>query len=778
MRILMWTPLPPESSGIADYSYELLEAMSAEADVTAVSVHSGARVPPGVGLAHPGSLVDEPGAVNVYQMGNNTEFHLWIHERAMAVPGVVVLHDTSLLDFTLSHLGGVDAPAFRDEMRFAHGPIWGDRDDPALLYGWPAVDVDGVKHVDRLTMTMERRIVSASLGVIVHDPFRAGWLSGRYPDKPVFTVASGAPVLEHDDRRAQVRARFGWDDDHVVFGVFGGFTRIKRILVAVSAFAQVRRRWPQARLLIAGHPREKEIAAEVDALVAELGVGDSVLMTPSPALPEFQDMIVATDAVIGLRWPTAGETSAVMMRAFGAGRPFITTDLPQHRHFDPAFCRLVAVDPAREGAELVAHLERVAARPDEARAAGRLARDYVREHASWPAIARGYLAAAATASTPGAHRPPPTAHRPGANLVADVRAVDSGPVRAQAAALAGAEVNLTFTEFNTRRPDRSLPVPRALDDLRRGKDYPIDVWMVGLDDFDLVPAHALDRYTIGVWSTERPEPTPAERARLSRVDEVWAPSSFVADLFRTATDAPIHVIPPVVTPPAADSRPPAGVPVVATWFDARDEARHNPWAALEAFGRAFPGGDGARLVVGAHGLADDPGAAARLARAAADLGGALVHTGPSTADRAELLSTCDIYLSMHRCAGFGPDMAEAMARGKAVVATGYGGNLDYMPPGSSALVGYGMRRVDDVAHPVPPELVQLTRPGAVWADPDLDQAARWLRRLATSAALRRSMGAAAAEAVRQVCAPEVVGAAMARRLWELRSRSADRTMVG
>ena len=30
-------------------------------------------------------------------------------------------------------------------------------------------------------------------------------------------------------------------------------------------------------------------------------------------------------------------------------------------------------------------------------------------------------------------------------------------------------------------------------------------------------------------------------------------------------------------------------------------------------------------------------------------------------------------------------MAEAMAMGKPVIATGYGGNIDFMPPGSAAV---------------------------------------------------------------------------------------------
>ena len=47
-------------------------------------------------------------------------------------------------------------------------------------------------------------------------------------------------------------------------------------------------------------------------------------------------------------------------------------------------------------------------------------------------------------------------------------------------------------------------------------------------------------------------------------------------------------------------------------------------------------------------------------------------------DNQRLLATCDAYVSLHRSEGFGIGMAEAMLRGKPVVATAYGGNTDFL----------------------------------------------------------------------------------------------------
>ncbi|EID54224.1 glycosyltransferase family 4 protein [Saccharomonospora xinjiangensis] len=782
MRYRMWTPLPPERSGISDYSYELLEALSPIADVTAVSrVPENCLVPQGVSVSGPESRPSAQDTLNIYHMGNHVGVHSWIYREALATPGIVVLHDTSLLDFNLGYFGGLDSAGFREEVAYAHGPIWGDLHDPALLRGWPAVEVDGLKHLDNQTLTMERRLASASRGVIVHDPFSARLLRERYPAMPVHTVPSGAPVREDTDG-AEIRARLGWNDDHVVFGIFGGFNRIKRTTVAVLAFADVRRRWPQARLVIAGHADFPEIVDDVRRLIAELRITDSVHLALSPRKDEFEELISATDAVLNLRWPTAGETSAVMMRAFGAGKIVITSDLPQHRHLDPEFCLLVPTEPDTEALALFRLIEQVVCHPEQAREAGRKAREYVREHASWPVVAEAYRKAVESVATTGSRTPSATLADtgiPGVNVFADARATTglAESARRHALALADTGVGMTFTEFNTRAPNRSLTPPRTLTDLRRGKDHPIDLWFINVNEFQLIPEHALDRYTIAMWAWELPEVPDYALAQLPRMDELWVLTSFVADAFRTATDMPITVVPSVVPqrPDIQGDRakfglPDDGIVVLFNFSASSSDARKNPWAVIEAFRRAFrpsERGRDAHLVIKVVDLHRFPELAAELAREVASVGGTLISRDLTRADMDCLLATCDVYVSLHRSEGFGLGMAEAMAMGKPVIATGYGGNTDFMPPQAAAVVGYDIRPITERDHRFGAEFGDWYRPGQLWAEPDVEQAARWLRRLAESETLRRGMGARGAEAVKAVCSPEAVGAAMLRRLREI-----------
>jgi hypothetical protein len=82
VKVGYFSPLPPARTGVADYAATLLRALRKH------------------GTVEP----DAPKAdVNLYQLGNN-QLHREIYARALAIPGVVVLHDAVLQHFFLGSL--------------------------------------------------------------------------------------------------------------------------------------------------------------------------------------------------------------------------------------------------------------------------------------------------------------------------------------------------------------------------------------------------------------------------------------------------------------------------------------------------------------------------------------------------------------------------------------------------------------------------------------------------------------------------------------------------
>ncbi len=285
---------------------------------------------------------------------------------------------------------------------------------------------------------------------------------------------------------------------------------------------------------------------------------------------------------------------------------------------------------------------------------------------------------------------------------------------------------------------------------------------------ELGPGAFEGRHVIGMWWWE----VAAVHGRWLRafdlVDEVWAGSRFVADVFAAIAPVPVVHVPMPVPEPVCSShgRAQLGLPQDAFLFGfaldyASVAARKNPLGLIEAFARAFPphsdDGAGAALVLKTLGGDRHPDEhAAVLAAAAAHPAVTVIDAHYGSEDKNALIRALDCYVSLHRSEGFGLTIAEAMLLGTPVVATDYGGSRDFVTPFNALLVDSRPVRIGAGHAPYPAE--------GVWAEPDLDHAAAQMRavRAAPQAAAARAVRARADVAARH--APAVAGRAMADRL--------------
>ena len=257
-----------------------------------------------------------------------------------------------------------------------------------------------------------------------------------------------------------------------------------------------------------------------------------------------------------------------------------------------------------------------------------------------------------------------------------------------------------------------------------------------------------ERYLIGYWAWELPE-LPRSWARMARqYHEVWVPSRFVAEAVAPHARV-VRVMPhPVAPEPDVLRTSETGHVHFAALADGRSTfARKNPAGAVEAFKRAFPQPSPlARLTIKLLRPEADPEGFQHLMDEAAGRPDIDVIVRDFTdAEMAAFLQQMDVVVSLHRAEGFGLVLAEALASGKAAVATAWSGNLDFMGGELSETL-------------VPCTLVPTDDPtgrysGAVWADPDLDAAASLIRRLAGSPELRRRLGRAGPAAIAALQAP-------------------------
>ncbi len=171
-----------------------------------------------------------------------------------------------------------------------------------------------------------------------------------------------------------------------------------------------------------------------------------------------------------------------------------------------------------------------------------------------------------------------------------------------------------------------------------------------------------------------------------------------------------------------------------------DVERKNPQAVVDAFLRGVGRDERAHLVFklnnAVYNGAVHPSVRALQAHAEQHPRIHVLTETLSYQDVLNLYASCDVFVSLHRAEGLGLALLECMALGKPVIATGWSGNLSFMDHTCACLVGYELIPVNGT---IPAYKAEMTGE-ARWADPDVDEAAAWMRRLTADARLRSALG--------------------------------------
>ena len=337
MTVAYYSPLPPSRSGIADYSALLVPALARRVDLVAV---------------RRGRFRREPKAeVALYHVGNDPAEHGWIVAALRRRPGIVVLHE-----FVLHHLvsgitlarGDLDAYAAALERETPGGrklaqavadgrirPLWETRPQDFPLAG---------------------EILDLSTGLVVHSRHVAERARAAGYAGPVWRIPMPAwPVPDVEPAPIE---------GSPLLGSFGHVNESKRVPQLLEAFARLHARNPDARLLLVGtwSPRFPRL---------ELPPG--VIRRDYVPEDELWRLLAAVDAVVSLRWPTMGETSAAAIRALSLGKPLVVSDVGWFSELPDSVAAKV---PVGEGEidQLERALEQVASSPEMGAAALELAR--------------------------------------------------------------------------------------------------------------------------------------------------------------------------------------------------------------------------------------------------------------------------------------------------------------------------------------------------------------------------------------------------------------------
>ena len=286
---------------------------------------------------------------------------------------------------------------------------------------------------------------------------------------------------------------------------------------------------------------------------------------------------------------------------------------------------------------------------------------------------------------------------------------------------------------------------RLIDPLERaGAPGGIRIFHINGDEVERVIAELeardsvfADGYNIIVPAWELPAYPKPWAQQLTRFDEVWALSKFIAESL-AAAGIRSHVVGQAIEfdPGVCLPRRYFGIResafVLLHFFDLSSYAeRKNPEAALTLFER-IRRDDPFRDVQLVLKVKDRERDARQWAEALPpDDQIKVIATPLDSFGVKSLINACDCFVSLHRSEGFGRGLGEAMALGRLAMGTGWSGNVDFMTPRNALLVDYSLRelRRDEYPH----------WEGQSWAEPKLEHALSLLRPVLNDATRGRAM---------------------------------------
>lgn len=314
LRLAWCSPFPPERSGIADYSVDMVNAITQFVDVTLfVNEADTFDVPP---LNHLNRYpIESLGQhrfefdLPVYQIGNHL-IHQKIYDQAIKVPGVVVLHEFWLQPFLQQMTLNKQRPAayFREVVY----------ESPPAVFTSMSQQIYPDLYQPPDYLPGNHRLIDSALGVMAHSRFVADQVAAVSPDPIKIKI-----IRQYALPDTEIAP---WPDNQgkTIFACAGLITAEKQIDQVLDALQQLVHNNIQVELRLIGEASEDVPLAK---WIQNRGLEQHVVVTGFiKSTKAFVDQISEAHLIINLREPTMGETSAVVMRSMAAGRSVIVYD--------------------------------------------------------------------------------------------------------------------------------------------------------------------------------------------------------------------------------------------------------------------------------------------------------------------------------------------------------------------------------------------------------------------------------------------------------------------
>lgn len=328
------SPLPPERTGIADYSAELLPELARHYEIDVVVAQETITDP----------WIKENCSVRsvdwfashahhyervLYHFGNSP-YHQHMFDLLQRIPGVVVLHDFFLGHIT-AHMDGLEGQDYPD---FLAQTLYQSHGYQAISERYHANNVWDLAW----KYPCNKTVLENATGVIVHSNnsrrLAEQWLGQTFAnDWSVIPLLRVAPMTEG---RAEARLALGINEGAFVVCSFGllGSSKLNRRLLDSWLASQLSKD-QNCFLVFVGENDAGYYGEELTATIRNSGFTDRIRVTGWTDMVQFRQYLAAADVGVQLRTLSRGETSAAVLDCMNYGLPTIVNangsmaDLPE-----------------------------------------------------------------------------------------------------------------------------------------------------------------------------------------------------------------------------------------------------------------------------------------------------------------------------------------------------------------------------------------------------------------------------------------------------------------
>lgn len=311
LKLAYVSPLPPERSGISDYSAELLPYLSRYYDIDVIVEQGEVKNPWILELC---SIVDVSKFKAtahqydrvLYHFGNSS-FHQHMFELLNEVPGVVVLHDfylSGVLNWMSVHK--YNDTNIENELFYSHGNAPFNNKGADLILDYPC----------------NKKVLDGAKGLIFHSDHSNKLLEDWYGKHHGY-VSEIITLLREPagkNKKNEIRQQLGFPENAIITASFGLMGRTKQNIDLLEAWlASEGKDNTDCYLVFVGQNNEDGYGKQVEEAIENSGCSDRVIITGWTESEEFKHYLIAADIGVQLRTLSRGETSASVLDCMNYG---------------------------------------------------------------------------------------------------------------------------------------------------------------------------------------------------------------------------------------------------------------------------------------------------------------------------------------------------------------------------------------------------------------------------------------------------------------------------